>query len=158
MVARQSRFCGQSAKVGLGLRLATAVAMLYGLAGFRAVEMHQLSLRRVCLRLTVANTVIITCGMDSGWVLKRIAPSLFDQLQMQWAIGMRISLWELVAVAAAFLLLWLSVLACCAILTIAPCWRGRRLPAAARWGIWLSVVNLIVLILSIVATFAPELL
>ncbi len=116
---------------------------------FPGNAMHRLSLRRVCLTLTACNTTAIVFGQDSGWICQRIAPSLYGQ----WGAPLGFlpsNSWEVVAVLALFALFCVSVLVCFQVLAMAPRQHGRRLPAAARGRVWLSVANVIAMVFILV--------
>ncbi len=104
--------------------------------------MRRLSLRRVCLTLTVCNTAAMLAGPNLDSTLRRFAPSLAAD---QWYLGLLpTNSWEFMAYVALFMLLWISILACTLALVI-PRRHQHALPITARGRVWLSALNLVIM-------------
>ncbi len=111
--------------------------------------MHRLSLRRMCLTLTLCNSVAIVFEANSGWLSRQVAPSLSSSWPSAGIVASNFT----VAFIIIFVGLWVSALTCFAVLAPAP--GMRRLPPLGpfRGRIWLTVANLMVLGIE---TFVPH--
>ena len=112
--------------------------------------MRRISLQRACLTLTACNTAVLVFELSNNEVLRRLAPSLWEAPLS----GLPLGSWEFIAIIIFTVLFYVSVAVCCVALVIAAARTRHSLPVAMRGRIWLSVANIIVVV---IGTITPHL-